>query len=98
MADLEFTAEVVPWRGPAPFHFVITPPAESAWLREAGQQVSYGWGMVPVTGWIGRTEFTTALWPRRDGAYWVPLKDAVRAAEQIELGDLVTVALSLRGG
>ena len=97
MADLEFSAEVVEWRGPAPFHFLVTPPEESAWLGDIMREVTYGWGMIPVTGRIGTTRFTTSLWPRQ-GSFWVPVKDAVRAAEGIELGDVVTVGRTIRAG
>ncbi|GAA4872073.1 DUF1905 domain-containing protein [Serinicoccus chungangensis] len=93
--DLEFTGAVVEWREPAPFHFLVTPPEESEWLTEVMREVTYGWGMVPVRGRVGGTDFTTSLWPRR-GAFWVPLKDAVRRAEGIELGDTVTVGLTIR--
>lgn len=54
--------------------------------------MSYGWGMVPVTGRLGGTELRTALWPR-DGGYVVPLRDAVRRAEGVELDDVVIAAL-----
>jgi hypothetical protein len=97
MADVEFSGEVVEWRGPAPYHFLVTPAEESAWLADIMRDVTYGWGMIPVTGRIGGTEFTTSLWPRQ-GAFWVPIKDAVRSAEDIDLGDVVTVALTIRGG
>lgn len=93
--DLEFTAEVIEWRGPAPFYFLRTPPEESEWLTAIMREVTYGWGMVPVSGRIGGTDFTTSLWPRQ-GSFYVPLKDAVRRAEQIDLGDRVTVALAIR--
>lgn len=93
--DVEFTAEVVQWRGPAPFHFVVAPPEESEWLTSIMREVTYGWGMIPVTGRVGATEFTTSLWPRA-GSWWVPLKDAVRSAEGIALGDVITVALTIR--
>lgn len=96
MCDLSVTGEVVEWRGPAPYHFVVTGPEESAWLQDVMRDVTYGWGMIPVEGRVGGTGFTTSLWPRR-GTFWVPLKDAVRAAEGIELGDVVTVELSIRG-
>lgn len=94
-ADLVFTAPVVEWRGPAPFYFLVAPDPEAEWLTEVMREVTYGWGMIPVTGVVGETEFTTSLWPRQ-GTFYVPLKDAVRAAEGIELGDAVTVALTLR--
>ena len=93
--DLEFTGEVVEWRGPAPFHFVVVPPDEAQWLQDISQDVTYGWGMIPVTVRVGATDFTTSLWPRK-GAFVVPLKDAVRAAEDVELGDVVTVSLWIR--
>ena len=93
--DLEFTGEVVEWRGPAPFHFVVVPPDEAQWLQEISQDVTYGWGTIPVTVRVGATDFTTSLWPRK-GAFVVPLKDAVRAAEDVGLGDVVTVSLWIR--
>jgi hypothetical protein len=93
--DLEFTGEVWHWRGPAPFHFVTVPDDEGAQLSEVAPAVTYGWGMVPVRARIGTTEWRTALWPK-DGGYLVPVKDAVRRAEGIELGDTVTVHLTVR--
>ena len=95
-ADLKLVGEVVEWRGPATYHFVVAPPEESAWLTEIVRGVTYGWGMIPVSGRIGGTSFTTSLWPR-EGRWWIPLKDAVRRAEGIELGDVVTVELTVRG-
>ena len=86
VVELELTGEVWEWRGPAPYHFVSVPEELVDEVREAGELVSYGWGMVPVTLRIGATEWTTSLWPK-DGGYVVPLKDKVRRAEWIELGD-----------
>ena len=91
---LEFEGEVWSWRGPAPYHFVSVPAEECADLAEAAAAVSYGWGMIPVTVTVGATEWTTSLWPK-DGGYVVPLKDRIRAAEAIELGDTVAVRLDV---
>jgi hypothetical protein len=92
---LEFSGEVWEWRGPAPHHFVTVPENESGMLAAASELVTYGWGMIPVEAELGRTTFTTSLWPK-DGGYIVPLKAAVRKAERVELGD--TVSLALRVG
>lgn len=92
--DLTFDGTVWEWRGPAPFHFVTVPEAESELIAAASQLVTYGWGMIPVAVRIGGTEFTTSLWPK-NGAYVVPLRDKVRKAESIALGDTVTISLSL---
>ncbi len=53
--DLQFSGEVWFWRGPAPFHFVTVPDAESAALSATAGRVSYGWGMIPVAAQIGDT-------------------------------------------
>ncbi len=93
LMDFEFTGPVVEWRGPAPYYFVDVPEDESDDIREAARTVVY-WGQVPVRCRIGETEFTTAMYPR-DGRYLLPLKDVVRTAEGIGLGDVVEVALSI---
>ena len=92
--ELEFSGEVWFWRGPSPFHFVTVPPDESAELQALAAQVTYGWGMVPVEVGIGSTTWTTSLFPK-NGGYVVPLKDRIRQAEGIDVGDTVTVRLAL---
>ena len=92
--ELELTGEVWYWRGPSPFHFVTVPDEESLEIAEISSDVTYGWGCIPVTGRIGRTTFTTSLFPK-DGGYIVPLKVAVRREERIELGDVVTISLRI---
>lgn len=90
--ELTFSGEVVEWRGPAPFHFVVVPPDVADDLRSASRLVTYGWGMVPAQVTIGATTWSTSLWPRT-GGYVVPLKDVVRRAEDVGLGDVVEVRL-----
>jgi hypothetical protein len=87
---IEFSGSVFTWRGPAPFFFVAVPEEESREVRSIAAAVTYGWGMIPVRVRIGGTEWRTALFPK-DGRYLVPLKDAIRKAEGIGEGDLVTV-------
>jgi hypothetical protein len=90
--SMEFSGEVWHWRGPAPYHFVSVPDEECGALEAAAPVVSYGWGMIPASVQVGRTRWTTSLWPK-DGGYVVPLKDRVRRAEAIEVGDTVTLRL-----
>ena len=59
--------------------------------------VSYGWGMIPVAAQIGDTRWSTSLFPK-DGGYVVPVKDLVRKGEAIELGDAVSVRLTIDVG
>lgn len=92
--DLEFSGEVWFWRGPSPYHFVTVPEDESAALQATAALVTYGWGMIPVEARIGSTRWTTSLFPK-DGGYVVPLKDLVRNAERIAVGDTVRVRLAV---
>jgi len=92
--ELEFTGDVWHWKGPSPWYFVTVPEDACADLEASSAFVTYGWGMIPVSVSIGATTWTTSLWPK-EGAYVVPLKAAVRRAERLELGDTVTVRLTV---
>jgi Domain of unknown function (DUF1905) len=92
--DLEFSGEMWFWKGPSPFHFVTVPDEECEDLAATAAAVTYGWGMIPVAAHIGETAWTTSLWPK-DERYVVPVKAWVRKAEGLELGDLVTVRLTV---
>ena len=91
--ELEFTGTVVEWRGPAPYHFIPLPEDPAEAVDEVKASVAY-WGVVPVTVWIGETEFTTSMFPARTPTS-CPVKDAVRKAEGFGLGDEVEVRLSV---
>jgi hypothetical protein len=92
--DLEFSGDMWFWKGPAPWHFVTVPDDECGALEAVAAQVTYGWGMIPVTAQIGDTRWETSLFPR-DGRYIVPVKVRVQRAERLQLGDVVTVRLAV---
>lgn len=92
--NMEFVGELWYWKSPAPYHFVTVPEEASADLRALSPIVSYGWGVIPVSVRIGETEWETSLSPK-DGRYAVPIKDAVRHAEGLADGDIVTVELAI---
>lgn len=94
---LEFSGEIWEWRGPAPFYFVTVPEAQSQAIKSAERLLTYGWGMIPVQARIGQTTWQTALWPK-EGRYVLPLKDAVRRAEGLEVGQGVQVWLEVSPG
>ncbi|MCC7434181.1 MAG: DUF1905 domain-containing protein [Methanoregulaceae archaeon] len=82
-----FSGPVWYWRGPAPFYFVTVPEEEAREIKAQERLATYGWGMIPVEVTVGESTWTTSLWPK-DGRYVVPLKTAVRRAEQIEEGQV----------
>jgi len=92
---MEFAGELYYWRGPSPYHFITVPEEVCAGLRAISAVVTYGWGMIPVKVRIGESAFETSLFPK-DGGYIVPIKDAVRRAEDLSVGDIVTLELGIR--
>ena len=91
---MRFSAEVWYWRGPAPFYFVTVPEDLSQDIQAIAREVTYGWGMIPVNVTLGKSRWSTALWPK-DGRYIVPIKTVVRRAEGVDDGSTVTVDLNV---
>lgn len=89
-----FEGTVIEWRGPAPFHFVATPDAVTEQIEEVKRELTYGWGVIPAQITISKTTVTTALIPK-NGSFYVPLKDAIRRPNGIEVGQTVQVKLVL---
>ena len=94
MSEFEFTGAVFEWRGPSPFYFIEIPGDQSAKIKERASQLTYGWGVIPVTGEIGDTEFTTSLIPK-DGIYLLPIKNVVRFGENLKVGQEVQAGITL---
>ncbi|MGF6824075.1 hypothetical protein M2317_003000 [Microbacterium sp. ZKA21] len=92
--ELRFAGPVWFWRGPAPFHFVTVPAAESEMIHDVAGIVTYGWGMIPVRVTVGSTTLSTSLWPK-DGGYIVPIKKALQDSESIAVDDVIEITLDI---
>lgn len=91
---IEFEGEIFYWRGPSPYLFVAISEAESADIKAVASLVSYGWGVIPVRARIGGTEWTTSLFPK-EGRYLVPIRVSVQRAENVGIGDRVSVQVEV---
>lgn len=92
--DIEFSGEIWYWRGPAPHHFVTVPAELCQELKAISGSVTYGWGMIPAHVRIGATVWKTSLFPR-DGGYIVPIRASAQRAENLSVGDVVTLRLEV---
>ncbi len=92
--DFSVTGEIIYWRGPAPFHFVQVGAEDAAVIKKQSKMLSYGWGVIYMHGLVGKTEFESAIFPK-DGLYRIPIKNVLREAEKLELGDEITVKFNL---
>ena len=88
-----FTAEIVEWRGPAPFYFLPMSVEDSADFKIDARGYEY-WGQVRVEVTINGHTFATAVFPK-DERYLVPLRAAVRRQAGIELDDVVTATVTI---
>lgn len=96
VVEFDFSGTVIEWRGPAPYYFIALPAWVAEQIAVVARAVSYGWGVIPVEATIGRTIWTTSLFPR-DGGYLLPVKAAVRDAEKIAVDQVAEVTLRVRG-
>lgn len=96
MQSNQFTikAEVWKWPGFAGWHFVTLPKKISAEINNKGK--SYGAGFVKVEVVIGKSTWTTALFPHKDSeGYLLSVKKKVREKENIWEGDKVSIRITL---
>lgn len=82
------------WRGPAPFYFVKVDSTQSALIKERAQMLSCGWGVVHIHGEVNGQNFQSALIPK-DGCYYIPIKDSIRKAQDLMVGDRLKVHFNL---
>jgi len=81
------------------WRFITVPVDVSAGLKALGGPARgqrRGWGMIRVTVTIGQTRWRTSVFPdKTSGGFLLPLKAAVRKAENLGVGDVARVTLEL---
>lgn len=90
----EFAAEL--WRARsgagAGVVFARVPADVSAEIRDVPRPRT-GFGSVRVRVTLGGSRWSTSLFPESTSAYVLPVKQAVRAAEGVEVGDVVRISV-----
>jgi hypothetical protein len=95
MSTCRFTAELWRWEAQEGWFFVTVPAQESARIRERPRPPR-GFGSVRVRATIGSTTWSTSVFPDSTrGAYVLPVKKAVRRAEDLQEGDDALVLLEV---
>ncbi len=92
---LTFTAELWQWESQGGWHFVTLPARTAAEVRELAPP-RRGFGSVRVTAVVGESRWRTSLFPEAGGTSFVlPVKAAVRRANDLVPGDRVAVSIWL---
>lgn len=93
-----FEAELWEHEGEAPWHFVTLPEEIGDEIRARSDEGRKAFGSVPVDVVIGKTRWSTSLFPdTKSQSYLLPVKKSVRSVEALTAGDVVGVAIELRG-
>lgn len=91
--EVEFEAELWEYPGEASWHFVTMPPELAEDVRELVPP-GPGFGSVRVTATVGPSTWQTSLFPdTKTGSYLLPVKKAVRQANESVAGDVLHVRL-----
>ncbi len=97
--DFTFQAELWRWgaREADGWTFVSLPAEASDVIRDvASATPRRGFGSVRVTATVGDTTWATSIFPdAAQDSYVLPMKKAVREAEALSTGDVVTVTVEL---
>lgn len=92
----EFEGEMWLYEGRDPWHFVTLPLEMSEAIRDNTAGSHRGFGSVRVLAAIGKTRWSTSVFPdKASGAFQLPVKAAVREAEDLMAGDIVTVRIDV---
>lgn len=91
----QFTAPLWEWSAQGGWFFVTLPEAAADDIAEIGP-ATRGFGSVRVRVTVGATTWSTSVFPdSKLGSYVLPVKKAVRRAEDIDEGDDVDVELEV---
>jgi hypothetical protein len=95
MESCRFTAPLWRWKAQSGWFFVTLSDDASALVRERPRPPR-GFGSVRVRATIGDTTWTTSVFPDSDsGRYVLPVKKAVREANELDEGDAAAVHLDV---
>ena len=94
---LHFEGVLWEYQGEATWVFLTMPVEDAEMIRETVPHKS-GFGSIRVEVTLGDTTWKTSVFPDKDsGSYVLPVKRAVREAEEVEPGDSVEVDLVVVG-
>ena len=84
-STFEFKSKLWIYEGKAAWYFVSVPKKISKEIEFfANMGKRRGWGAVKVDVTIGKTTWTTSIFPSDDDCYILPVKSAVRKAESLK--------------
>ncbi|WOS66332.1 DUF1905 domain-containing protein [Sinorhizobium fredii] len=98
MAEFEFDADLWLYPGKGGWHFVTLPADIAGQIKFLAEPKARGWRSEAVIVRIGKTEWTTSVFPdKASGSFLLPVKAEVRRKEKLAAGQSIRIKLSLDG-
>ncbi len=92
-----FKSTVFVYPGMNAWRFLSIPQKEGKEIRKSRGALARGWGSIPVSVTIGKTVWNSSLFPdKKSASYLLPLKFAVRKAENIDDDSRVSFKVTFR--
>jgi hypothetical protein len=96
MTSYRFTAQLWQWQARRDEWFFVSVPDDiSDEIAARSARLTGGFNSVPVRVQVGATSWRTSIFPGGDGRYSLPMKKAVRIAENIERDARVDVTIEV---
>ena len=94
--EIEFRTKLWEWQGKGAWFFVTLPVEYSDEIKLVASSVKKGFGSVKVEVAIGKTTWTTSIFPdTKSKSYLLPIKKDVRRSENIAVGDVVSMKIRI---
>jgi hypothetical protein len=103
MTEVAFSAPLRAWRtekyGDMGYVVIEGEAAETIRGFELEHRLEFGrsrgFGSVKIEASIGASRWSTSVFPQRGGSWFLPVKKAIRRAEDLATGDLLEIRLDL---
>lgn len=88
-------AKVWLYQGDSPWHFITIKKSDADEIKREYVWPRRGFGAILVQVTVGKTTWTTSIFPDKDGTYLLPLKKEIRVKENIKAGSIVAVSIEV---
>ena len=93
---LAFKAKVWIYPGGGTWHFVSIDKKDGLKIKKNQTgKLRRGWGAVKVEVTLGKSKWTTSIFPVKDGTYLLPIKSEIRKKEGVFDTDTIHIKLAL---
>jgi hypothetical protein len=94
MKSFTVSGKVWIYPGVGGWHFINIDKDKAAKIKKVAK--TYGAGFVKIKATLGKTSWTTALFPQtKTGTYLLSIKAAVRKKEDVWAGDNISITIEL---